>query len=254
MKAQFNSSQRMIQASKLKCDKYQRDEVSKTNTQRTAKNFDPIAFVNLVVGERSDGSLWVVDGRQRMLGGMEAGIDSFPCLVFKSNGPAHEAAVFDRINTGRTRVSAASRFNARVMAGSEPEAGIAAWLGTLGLTVSKHGHLRNCIDFADTLVRWWVADKQATQKAILIQREIVGDVPLHGQAHKGIYWLLHNGIDVESHVDQLKRLGGLASILRSIKTVQIETGKSAGERVCALGVLRLMNHRKRRRIEMPDEA
>jgi len=63
-----------------------------------------------------------------------------------------------------------------------------------------------------------------------------------------------NGIDVEKHADKLKRLGGRSAMLRSVKMLEIETGAKASERGCGIGVLRLINYKRRGKIAVPDGA
>lgn len=246
----------IISIDELKVDfRYQRDEVSKKNTEKTAKGFNNMFVGAIVVMERANGDKFIIDGYQRYLAAKMAGVSALPCLVYPSEGLEHEAQAFKAINTGRTRVSAIDKFRSGVVAGEMPETEISAWLGERGYEVVKDGRKIGGIDFAQALVRWWRVDKDASQKAIVYQRKIIGDDKLHGQAHIGLWWLIHHGVDVEPHIVKLAKMGGLTAILRSIKTVKLEMGKTHGERVCGMGILRLINHRKRgQKIQMPDEV
>jgi len=97
-------------------DAYQRTIVP-ARVNRIAKNIDPDAFGSLTVGERRDGTLWVVDGMQRLTAARKIGITSVPCDVFQSEGKEHEARVFRLKNRERTNVSACSLFNAQLTEG-----------------------------------------------------------------------------------------------------------------------------------------
>jgi hypothetical protein len=63
------------------------------------RNFQPDAFGVLVVGERSDKTLWCVDGQTRLKAAVKLGIDEVPCLTFESSGKEHEASLFRLLNT-----------------------------------------------------------------------------------------------------------------------------------------------------------
>jgi len=92
-----------------------------------------------------------------------------------------------------------------------------------------------------------------TKSAIVIQRSINGDEPLHSACHDGIWWLLHKGVNMPPHINKLTQAGGKSAMLHSIRTVSIETGKAAGLRICGIGILRLINHRRKSgRIPIPD--
>ena len=96
-------------------------------------------------------------------------------------------------------------------------------------------------------------DAYCCKRAVKIQRDVNGTEPLHSACHDGIFWLLTNGINVEEHTDKLRRLGGRAAMLRSIKTVEIETNTKVNMRIGGIGVLRLINYKRRgNKIAVPD--
>ena len=66
-------------------DAYQRTIVQ-ARANRIAKNLDQDAFGSLTVGQRNDGSFWVVDGMQRLTAARKLGIAMVPCDVFQSEG------------------------------------------------------------------------------------------------------------------------------------------------------------------------
>lgn len=94
---------------------YQRElELSwlkRTFTQGISK----ILFRRLLVGKRSDGSYWVVDGSQRLELARRSGWTSIPCQVFDSTGFEMEAKIF-ALQDDRSSLDGAERFHAQVMA------------------------------------------------------------------------------------------------------------------------------------------
>jgi hypothetical protein len=59
-----------------------------------AAKFNWQAFGTLIVGQRSDGSYWIVDGMQRYRICVMLHVPIVPCTVFPSAGYQHEAQVF----------------------------------------------------------------------------------------------------------------------------------------------------------------
>jgi hypothetical protein len=115
-------------------DAYQRTIVP-ARVNRIAKNLDQDAFGSLTVGQRSDGSCWVVDGMQRLTAARKLGIAMVPCDVFESEGQQHEARVFRLKNRERTNVSACALFRAQLIERDEQTVDIAKSVEAAGLSL-----------------------------------------------------------------------------------------------------------------------
>jgi len=233
---------------------YQRAEVSLLNTRGIAASFDWSAFGALVIMRRQSGKYYIVDGQQRWLAAKLRGdIRDVPCIVFHSDGREHEAQAFVALNVHRVTVKAVPKFLASAEAGLEPEATISTWLASLDLRVGQDGGNSKVIVFPAHLILTWKSNEQAAKNAIVIQRDINGDSPLHSVCHNGIWWLLSKGVDVVPHINKLMQAGGRSAMLHSVRTLCIETGKAAGRRMCGIGILRLINHRRKSgRIAIPN--
>lgn len=121
-------------------DAYQRTIVP-ARVNRIAKNLDQDAFGSLTVGQRRDGSCWVVDGMQRLTAARKLGISMVPCDVFKSEGQEHEARVFRLKNKERTNVPACALFRAQLVEGDEQTVEIAKAVQDAGLSLRfESGH------------------------------------------------------------------------------------------------------------------
>lgn len=88
----------------LKYAPYQRDEVS-THVRVITSDWDIDQYGLPMVGRRKDGSLWVVNGRQRIAAAKRAGFTHVEAHVFDSNGIVHEARKFLRANRSPRKVS-----------------------------------------------------------------------------------------------------------------------------------------------------
>jgi hypothetical protein len=101
--------------------RYQR-QVSESAIEKIMKGYDPKALGIPVIGERDDGTLWVVDGQQR-IAALKRMKDRdrrwVRCEVFASNGPEHEALIFKLINANRTKLTAEQLFHAALVSGDE---------------------------------------------------------------------------------------------------------------------------------------
>lgn len=116
-------------------DAYQRTIVP-ARVNRIAKNLDQDAFGSLTVGQRKDGSYWVVDGMQRLTAARKLMIAMVPCDVFESEGQEHEAKVFRLKNRERTNVSSAALFRAQLTEGDEQSLQIADVVRKSGLKLA----------------------------------------------------------------------------------------------------------------------
>lgn len=109
--------QRIISIGELNISHAYQRTVKRHVVAKIKKNYDQSAFGSIIVGERKDGSLWVVDGQQRMTAAKEMGHECVPCSVMQSRGSAHEAEVFRVINGGRQNITRNELFKAALEAG-----------------------------------------------------------------------------------------------------------------------------------------
>lgn len=116
-------------------DSYQRTIVP-GRVNRIFKNLDQDAFGSLTVGQRRDGTYWVVDGMQRLTAARKLGIAMVPCDVFQSEGQEHEARVFRLKNRERTNVSSVALFRAQLTEGDEQSLAIAEVVRQAGLKLA----------------------------------------------------------------------------------------------------------------------
>lgn len=108
---------------------------SSRRVNRIAKHLDQDAFGSLTVGQRRDGTYWVVDGMQRLTAARKLGIAAVPCDVFDSEGQEHEARVFRLKNKERTNVTACALFRAQLVEGDAQTVEIAKVVEGAGLSL-----------------------------------------------------------------------------------------------------------------------
>ena len=102
---------------------------------KIVKEFDLDSFGTLCVGERSDSTLWCVDGQTRLEAAKQMEFETVPAMVFASKGKAHEAKVYQAINDHRS-VNRAQKFFAQLCAGDERAHAINELVETCGFNLS----------------------------------------------------------------------------------------------------------------------
>lgn len=135
-----NKALRIVNINSVNYDPaYQRD--LKRKHKVIARDFDEEALGLPLIAERADGSLWAVDGQQRIAALKLIGRDRFRAEVFSSQGPEHEARVFKLVNLNRTRLSSQEEMQALLTSGDPEALSIKQVVDNLGykLSLSKSG-------------------------------------------------------------------------------------------------------------------
>lgn len=188
---------------------------------RIAKNLDQDAFGSLTVGQRRDGSYWVVDGMQRLTAARKLGIVMVPCDVFASDGQEHEARVFRLKNKERTNVSSTALFKAQLTEGDEQTLAIAATVKQAGLKLGLQDHSTKWpyIRAVKALERSF---QRVHSDGLLLALEIIceawpgEDGALQGDLIEGMCWFIKKKTDFDKKrlVDRLSKKS-IVSVLRA---------------------------------------
>jgi hypothetical protein len=200
---------------------YQRTIVP-ARVNRIAKALDQDAFGSLTVGERRDGSYWVVDGMQRLTAARKLGIGMVPCDVFQSDGQEHEARVFRLKNRERTNVSAVSLFNAQMTEGDPQTLEIAAVVKRAGLKLRLRedgGQGWPYIKAVKCLERSF--QRVGPEGLLAALRVLCGAWPgedgaLQGDMIEGMSWFVkkHEDFDEERLIERLSK-NSIAGVIRA---------------------------------------
>lgn len=141
---------RMIDVDQLNvAAEYQREMIV-PHVNEMERNYDPQAVGFILVGQRDDGSYWVIDGFQRVSTAKKLGIQRVPCEVVQSSGPAFEAALF-RKRARRRNLSAHQLFKALVAEGNDEAVEMLGVINGVGLNVtgmaqSRKGGSISCVN------------------------------------------------------------------------------------------------------------
>lgn len=104
-----------------------------------AREFNWQSFGVLVVSQRQDGSLWVVDGQNRHAAAMEReDVSLVPCMVFRLNTLREEAQAFLRLNKNRGLPKTLQMLPAQVHAGDATAVALQELVAGTGRTISSN--------------------------------------------------------------------------------------------------------------------
>lgn len=113
-----DSAVRVVELDKLNVDpSYQREVKRKHN--KIVADFNKDALGIVLIAQREDLSLWIVDGLQRISALKKLNYTTIKAEVFASSGPEYEAEVFKLVNIERTRLNPQEEFRALLAAGDE---------------------------------------------------------------------------------------------------------------------------------------
>lgn len=130
------NDQMMIKIADLNISSAYQRTVKRSVVAKIKKSYDPSAFGTLIVGKRKDGTLWVVDGQQRMTAAKELEQTEVPCSVMASKGSHHEAEVFRVINGGRQNITRNELFKAALESGDNQSVEIVAAIERMGFVLN----------------------------------------------------------------------------------------------------------------------
>jgi hypothetical protein len=115
-----------IEAQRLVNDpRYQRP-IYPTQVKKIASEFDPDLLGAIVISEREDGELYVIDGQHRLEALRTMGWEDqlVPCLVHRNRSLEEEAKIFAETQTKRKQLRPVEVFAAQLLAGDPVAVGI----------------------------------------------------------------------------------------------------------------------------------
>lgn len=114
---------------------YQRD-VDLKRVARLAESFVPSALGAITVSQRTDGSLWVIDGSHRTALALQIGLPELNAIIYDGLTEGEEAALFLELNDAKA-VDAIDKYHASVVAGFSAYAAMDALVKAYGWKVKK---------------------------------------------------------------------------------------------------------------------
>ena len=162
-----------IDKSKLNIDRsYQRDlhvnhRHERVYSEKMASAWNWPLCGALIVAERADGSLWIIDGQHRHDAAMLVDeIANLPCIVFPSSGGGAEAGTFVKTNIDRRRLSPVEVFRALVAGNDAMAVALQNIVESSGMSISTT-HTNNKAISCPTLLMTEMTRSPSTVKAVI---------------------------------------------------------------------------------------
>ena len=183
---------RMVDKNRLLIDdNYQREAAHKKVSEITA-DWSWIACGALIVAEREDGTLWVIDGQHRLLSAKRrSDIAELPCVVFVSTGIQTEARGFLDANAKRKPVSALQKQRALVAIGDEVAIYVSQFVSSCGLVISDNTKLWNGVKYVALLKKYAAHDRAAFEKVFRFCADycVQSEERLHSRLFEGLSYM-----------------------------------------------------------------
>ena len=171
---------------------------------RLRGEFNPVLGMGILVGERRNGQLYIVDGQRRVDLARRSGLTTLGVNVFRSEGVEHEARMFlaannQRSQTGnqivKARLAACDQDVVDMKAAIEAE-GFTMFIGTGGNRVPRR------ISSVTTMLRLFEANRELFSETLRFINDAWGpDLDLYAtKVHflKGVYVFLKNALPQDS--------------------------------------------------------
>jgi hypothetical protein len=231
---------------------YQRtDGVSETKVLAIARRWYWIGAHTLIVAERPDGSLWIVDGQHRWLAALKrADISELPCMVFRVAAEGEEAAGFLRSNTFRHAMSVFHKFRAQVAAHDAAAVAVSQMIAESGYEYTRKGGGKpRTVSCLSTLVAAYRRHPDATRVAWNLCLKVAQGAAVHHKIFNGLAFLEHylsrrnlGSLLLKQNEDALVRAGP-DKLLQKMEAAVVLKGKG-GPRIYAQGLVEVLNHRR----------
>jgi hypothetical protein len=146
---------------------------------RIAAGWDWNLFQPLVVAQRQDRSLWVVDGQHRLEAARLRGdVAHLPCVIFHPGEASDEAAVFVELNQARRPLTPYALYNGALAAGDEQALALDELMRDAGLRFAGSADVATLkpgqVNIVGRVRKWHARHgEQATRAALLALARVV---------------------------------------------------------------------------------
>lgn len=236
---------------------YQRN-ISETRIKAISSGWRWEGVGKLVVAEREDGKLFVVDGQHRLIAARKrSDVNMLPCLVYRSNSIAEEAELFLLLNTGRGPMGALQRFKSLVITKNPIALSIKSVAEDLGLVIPEKyynsttkSNKVTTLACVAALLDTWKQNPVLAEKSLRLSKAIAQDKAITKELYHGLFLLTQKldsmGDSINNYSKKLIDAGYVA-VVNSIKSQTIALGYG-GQNVWASGILAVINKNKRNRV------
>jgi hypothetical protein len=232
---------------------YQRDSVSRSKVTDIARTWNWVLFGTLIVAERPDGTLWVIEGGHRTRASFyRSDINLLPCMVHRLEVKELEAKAFLGSNKFKTNVCSMDEFRASILAGDETAVGVDGMINDWGYRVANSHGTRYVVKCVNTLMSSWRHDPFLTRRCFAFFNQIEEGAPISSHCFSGLFYAETNceeSILTQNNAQKIKQLGGIDAMIAAINR-QVAINGKGGDKVYAVGILSLINKGKKNKIAL----
>lgn len=264
---QINAPGRMcwLDKSSLRVDHSYQRAMNEHKRRRMASEWNWVALGALIVAEREDGSLWVIDGQHRLGAAMSrSDVRDLPCLVFPmSRHVQDEAKDFLLANKERRPLTGVETFRATVLAGDPLAAELARLVQESGRAVSNGGSSgANTFKCPVAAIKHMRADIEAFRRAWPLVMALSEGRPVDNRLLAGVCEAERRAVDSEGravsialtkHLRERLLQAGFDEVMRAIAR-SASFYQRGGETVFARGVMAVLNKRARHILSLRGDS
>jgi hypothetical protein len=235
---------------------YQR-ELNTGKSKRIASNLNWAAFGVLVVAERADKKLVVVDGQHRLAAALSrADVSEVPVVIFDLDGTIQdEATDFLVVNKERKPLTSVESFKALLASGDATALRVQEYIRQINREAGRASS--TTVACVNVLYRCVQRDEDSFAATWPLIGEISEGQKIDNRIVTGMVWLERKLVDPDGNKRSLadatnrKKLieAGYRQVLRAIGEAAAYY-KRGGDVVFANGVLNLLNYRRSKKLEM----
>lgn len=218
------------------------------------KNWLWAACGALLVALRDDGTYWIYDGQHRHAAALKHDdIDDLPCLVFRMDNAQIEARIFDYVNKNRRTVGPIERYKAALFFDDAVASIVDRMVTSAGYKVAT-GYGAGTVGCIKALQQAVKQNSAVSQNAFKLCAEISDGKAIPDELFNGIYrcevYLKAIGSGSVLDANNKRRLleAGVVRIREEITAVAKFNKSSKSQSVCAEGVIRVLNEKRKTRI------
>lgn len=173
---------------------YQREH-SEAKAREMAADWEWIRCPTLMVVQRLDGTLFVVDGQHRAIAASKRDdIEDLPCLVFDVRDVSEEASAFFKLNTSRSAVPIMAQYRARCIARDAGAVSTEEVMRAAGMRFGNGG--RGTIQAIRLVMKMVKEDRDLALKSLLLAKEVAGDNGVNGDVLHAMFWIARHDASV----------------------------------------------------------
>ena len=247
----------MIRKGDLRVDAtYQRNPKKESVINKIASFWSWAACGALIVAERADGELFIVDGQHRWLAAMKLdSVEVLPCMVFYMENVKTEARGFVTANVARASMNALDKFKAQVVAGDTTAIAVKHMVEEVGYRIGHTNDTLRCVGCPGVLCKEYNVSPEICRLAFGMTVQIFDGGSIKDRVFSGLCMLertlnkkhnmsLRNGTYLRSLIK-----AGPAVILRKIReAVEFQGG---GTTAYAEGIRAVANNNRQKKNRLP---